>query len=90
VVFPHPLRQGPLELRLDMEGPADAVELRLYSSAYSLVLADAKGPWPSGWGSQRWQLPPGLARGAYFAVLTARRGDAQSAPVRKALYVLGP
>lgn len=76
VAFPNP---NPLSLALELEGPADQLNLKLYSRAEVLVYSLDGGPAPAGW--SRLPLPAGwehdLANGAYYGVLQASRHGAK-------------
>lgn len=67
-----------------LDGPAESLELRVYSAAENRVAAASAGPFPAGW--CRVDLPPSFSaeapRGLYFARVVARRGALRSLPVR--------
>jgi hypothetical protein len=73
-----------------LQGPADRLELRLYSEANTRVRNWSYGPTPAGWSSVA--LPggwaQGLASGLYFARVLAYRGAAVSAPSKPVRWVL--
>ena len=76
------------ELAVQLEGRADALELRLYTADLALLAISNSGPDGPGW--LRVALPPAwkeAPNGTYFYVLRARRGVAQ-APAHKGVLVL--
>ena len=85
--YPNP---NPRALGIQLQGPADRLELRLYSEANTRVRNWSYGPTPAGWSSVA--LPggwaQGLASGLYFARVLAYRGAAVSAPSKPVRWVL--
>jgi hypothetical protein len=64
------------------------VQLTLYSRAFNRVAGASSGPYPRGWVSV--PLPPDFAAarkaGAYYWVLQAQRGTAQSKALKGVCY----
>jgi hypothetical protein len=85
VPLPDP---DPQALMVQLEGPADSVQLTLYSVAYARVDSASSGPWPRGWA--RVPLPAAFLAshraGVYYWMLQARRGAAQAKALKGALY----
>jgi len=86
VPLPNP---GPGELRLQLSAPADRLELRIYSTGYTLIGAwTLQGSWPQGWGqallpsSLLAKLPEGLS----YLRIRASRGTASGAWVGTPLF----
>lgn len=77
-------------LSVKLDGPADLVEIKIYSVAEVLVSQSAYGPCQTGW--NRLDLPVGwsqnLANGTYFARIKAQRGAVVSPTVLVKLSVL--
>lgn len=79
VPLPNP---NPAVLKVRVQGRADALRLKLWSPAYTLVdTMDFNGPLGPGWVTLplRGQDWVGLGNGLYFLTLEARRGI-QAAP----------
>jgi hypothetical protein len=89
LAYPDP---DPQALGLKLEGPADRVEVRIYTTALTRVLTVMGGPCSAGWAQV--PLPAGwsrgLPRGVYYARVLAYRGAAVSPPARPARLVLLP
>jgi hypothetical protein len=87
---PDPV-QGPwLRLLLKHAGPADAVELRIFTKALVLVAgAQGAGAAAAGLAPAQMALPVGLARGLYYLQARARRGSQLSAPLLLRFYYSG-
>lgn len=89
VPFPQPVQPGLLRLRVDCGGHYDRLRLRLYTAALVLVLeAEQDQGGSTGWSEARFSLPP-LPQGLYYLRLQAQRGQADSQPLLKPIYLLG-
>jgi hypothetical protein len=78
--LPNP---GTQTLALNLAGPADLLDLRIYSAANMLVASELSGPWPQGW--SRLPLPAAFqskaGQGLYYVKAVAWRG-AQASPAK--------
>jgi hypothetical protein len=86
VPFPQP---DPRQLAVLMQGPADAVTLRVYTQAWALVFEQRYPSAASGW--SRLDLPDAWqaqANGVYFFSVSAQRGSVESRPQKGALMRL--
>lgn len=79
-VWPMPLRPGqPARLAVKLQGPADAIELKVYTKALICVGRLTLGPGSGGWNQlilpSDWTAT--LSPGLYYYEVTALRGDAR-------------
>jgi hypothetical protein len=77
---PNPASGGSCAFYVRLQGPAQALELSVYTPAMNLVATRRmSGAWAPGW--NRWPLDlSGLPAGLYFTVLRAHRDGATSLP----------
>jgi endoglucanase len=72
VPLPHPVRRPLLRLKVELDGPADALQVDLFSAAYTRVVSETlSGIYLAGWNQIVLPLP-GLPPGLYFAQLRAQ------------------
>lgn len=87
VALPNP---DPLAVQLRLAGPADTVELKLYSSAYNLLARLSTGPLPGGWNQVA--LPAEflgvLPNGLFYLHATGKKDGAVEKGVTCKVYVL--
>ena len=85
-----PQSGGALKLAFKGDGPIDAIELSLYSSAYHLILRSRiEGPFAAGWQRCARALSEPLAAGIYFYRLQGvNQGHRAGKPVAGRLYRL--
>jgi endoglucanase len=77
---PNPVLGPSLELRFALDGPADRVQLKIYSRAMNLVARlEASGSYSAGWNRANFTMPD-LGPGAWFATVHAYQGSKQSLP----------
>jgi hypothetical protein len=66
-------------LKLQLQGPADAVDIRVFSRALVLVAEASGAGGEAGWITSGLFLPPDLAKGVYFVQVRARKSGAYGA-----------
>ncbi len=85
---PQPQAGLGLNLAVNLEGGAGSLQVKIYSSGYSLIAqAQAPGPFGAGWSSARFSGLD-LANGTYFYVVEACRGTVCGRAQAKRLVIL--
>lgn len=81
---------NPSTLSIKLQGPADRVDIRIYTAAWILAARWEGGPYTWGW--NRFDLDQGwsqaLAQGIYYIQVRAYRGSVVSSSVTNKLYLL--
>jgi subtilase family serine protease len=81
---------GPDAVLIDLAGPCDRVDLKLYSEGFQQVAHQEFGPQSKGWARLELAgaIRHGLPRGVYFCTVTAHRGWAHTAPAFEKVMIL--
>ena len=91
VAVPNPQAGRLLSFAVDMEGPADRFQLKVYAKSMAAVLvADRAGAHVSGWNLAVFAAAEELPNGIYFARVTAFNAAGESETLAEAakLYIL--
>jgi hypothetical protein len=80
---------NPNFVSLDLAGPADEIEMRVYTKAMQCVASRSYAPAGAGWVQEPWPMDgPVPSNGLYYLTAVARRGGVESATMVTKVLVL--